>query len=93
MRIAPSFSPALAGFALLAAAGLSACSENAQQQSQNAGNAIVADVSNAADDVEAAANRLGERTEHVLNNAGQAADNAADATGRVLENAGRDLRN
>lgn len=88
MRLSPVFVGVV-----LAAGALSACSENAQQQTQNAGNAIVADLTNAADDAEAAANRIGERTEHALNSAGRDVDNATDATGRVLENAGRDLRN
>lgn len=81
----------LAGFALVVAT-LSACSDRAQEAAQDTGNAITADVGNAANDVANAADRFGEQAERAFDNAGQSADNVADATGTALENAGRDLR-
>jgi hypothetical protein len=88
MRLAP----ALATFGLIAALGLSACSEKAQDAAQNTGDVIADDVSNAATDMSNAADRFGERAEGVFNDASREADNAADATGAALENAGRDLK-
>lgn len=100
--------PLLAGLALLSALGLSACSQKASDNLDNAGTAIGDDVSNAVDNAGASIDngldRAGAAIDHGADRIGAATDKAAiDAkregkeaqqdVGASLENAGRDLRN
>jgi hypothetical protein len=68
--------------ALALTAGLAACSNNAQDQTAQAANAIAADASatteNAVDDVSAASDRALGSAERSLDNAGAKLDNATD---------------
>jgi len=82
-----------------AALGLAACSDNAQQESAEAANAIAADteatMGEAADDLEAATDSALGSAEAGIDQAGQSIENGADATGRAIGNttaaAGREL--
>jgi L-asparaginase/Glu-tRNA(Gln) amidotransferase subunit D len=94
MRISATF----AGLVLLGT-GLTACSDRAQEESQQATNAVVVDLQQAANDAASAANRMEKKAANLGNRAADAfkrvdrgVDNATDATGAALENAGRDLQ-
>lgn len=91
----------------IAAVSVSACSDNAKQESSDAANAIGSDIERAGDHAAAATNRTlnaaGAAADHATERAGAAADRvgqdisegadaAADATGRTLENTGRAIR-
>lgn len=88
------------GLIAATALGLAACSERAQNESAEAGNAIAADTaattSNAVNDVDAATDRALDKAENSLDRAGEAlknsGDRAADATGNAMVRAGEDLR-
>ena len=90
----------MAGLAVVAATGIAACSQNAQNESAEAGNAMAADTEattdNAVNDVDAATDQALGSAEAGLDNAGDAiargADDAADATGNALVDAGNAVR-
>ena len=73
---------------LSASIGLTACSQQAQEQSAQAGNAIAADVrattSNAADRIDASTSNAGDRIE-------AGADHVADQASDHLSNAGKGI--
>ncbi len=93
--------------ALTLAIALGACSDRAKEETQEASNAVVSDMHDSANqardagekatrDLEAAADRLGNRAAAAWNGADdkarRAADKAADKAGAELENAGRAIR-
>ncbi|VXC89580.1 hypothetical protein [Sphingomonas sp. 8AM] len=88
------------GLIAATALGLAACSQHAQNQTAEAGNAIAADTtattSNAVNDVDAATDRALDKAENSLDRTGDAlknsGDRAADATGNAMVRAGEDLR-
>lgn len=75
----------LAAVAVLSVAGLSACSEKAQTNLENAGSAIGNDVSNAVDDA-------GAKIDNGLDHAGHAIDNGAERIGAASDNAAADAK-
>ena len=72
--------PIFAGLAILAAAGLSACSEKTQDNLEQTGDSIGNDMSRAADDAGAA-------IDNGLDDAGQAIDSGADRVGAAADEA------
>ena len=90
----------MTGLVAVTALGLAACSERAQNESAQAGNAIAADTaattSNAVEDVDAATDRALNSAENSLDRAGatlrNSGDAAADATGNAMVRAGEGLR-
>ena len=70
--------PIFAGLAILAAAGLSACSEKTQDNLEQTGDSIGNDMSRAADDAGAA-------IDNGLDDAGQAIDSGADRVGAAAQ--------
>ena len=89
------------------AATLGACSDRTKQEAQEAANAAAADARDntnqaidiggkATRDIEAAADRIGNRASAIWNKADdkarRAADNATDKAGAELENAGKAIR-
>lgn len=100
--------PLLAGLAVLSALGLSACSEKASDNLDNAGSAIGNDVSNAVDDagnsidngldragaaIDKGADRIGTATDRAADDAKREGREARQDVGASLEKAGADLRN
>lgn len=85
--------------AAAAALGLAACSDNAQDETAEAANAIATDVSTttgeAVDDLDAATGSALGSAEAGIDQAGQSIENGADATGRAIGNttaeAGREM--
>ncbi|WP_448500975.1 hypothetical protein [Sphingomonas sp.] len=93
--------------ALVAAFGLAACSENAQNETSEAADAVAADMnstmSEAAADVDAATDSALQSAENAIDRTGQSIENGADRAaaesaearreaGRELEEAGRDMQ-
>lgn len=87
----------------VSAASLSACSDKARNETQEAGNAIASDVRNAGNDAARAAEHVTDSANAAITHAGDRIDAAADkaeekgkeakrATGRALENAGEALQ-
>lgn len=91
MRISATFLSVL-----LLAGGVSACSDQAQQETEEAGEAVGSDIERGLNDAATEADQAGDKAEAEANRLGDkienAADDAADATGKALENAGRELR-
>ena len=100
------FPATLLGLAI-AAVSVSACSDNAQQESSEAANAIGSDVERTGEEAAAAtertaeeagaaadraAERAGAAADRVGRDISEGADAAADATGRALENTGQAIR-
>ena len=79
-----------AGMALVAAAGLSACSQKAQNESAEAANAIGADASatteNAVGDVDTATDQALGSAAATMDNAGDSIAAGADRTGNAISN-------
>ncbi len=83
-----------------AALGLAACSENAQDQTAQAANAVASDVETttgeAVDDLDAATDSALGSAERGLDEMGESIENGADATGRAVGNttaaAGREMQ-
>ncbi len=82
---------------------LSACSDRARNETEEAGNAIASDIDNASDKAANAAqhatdsanaviDRAGDRIDAAANKAEQKGEDAKRATGRALENAGEALQ-
>ncbi|MBW4331308.1 hypothetical protein KY084_10535 [Stakelama sp. CBK3Z-3] len=69
-------------FAVVAALGVAGCSEKAQDESAEAGNAIAADVdattSEAVNDIDAASDQAFGKAENAMDDAGNSLDNAGD---------------
>ena len=94
--------------AAVAALGLAACTQNAQNETAEAGNAIAADANatmgEAIDDIdtatdnalgaaEATADQAGQSIENGADAVGAAASNATAEAGQELEEAGKDMQN
>ena len=87
----------------VSAACLSACSDKARNETEQAGNAIASDIDNASDNASnaaqratdtanAALDRASDRLDTAANRAEQKADEAKQRAGRALENAGEALQ-
>ncbi|MBH1992925.1 MAG: hypothetical protein I8H86_08555 [Sphingomonadaceae bacterium] len=72
-----------AGFAILTAISLTACSEKAQDSLENAGAAI-------SNDVDSTLDHAGDRIDNGLDRAGRAINNGAERVGATTDQAARD---
>ena len=80
----------LASMILAGSLGLVACTDNAQNESAEAANAVATDVETTTDE---ALNSIDAAANDALANVEAAAENAADATGNALVEAGEEVKN